>query len=272
MNFIDSHCHLDYKNFEDENIDEVLGRADDVGIRAFLNICTEIDEADRIIATADKYPQVFASVGVHPHDAEPGLETLPRENLTKWLIEKAAHPKVVALGETGLDFFYDNSPREQQKEALRAHIDAAKETKLPLIIHTRAANDDTIDILKEAAGEITGVIHCFSETQWLADEAMALGFYISIPGIITFKKSQELRDIVMDLPLERLLLETDAPFLAPIPHRGKRNEPAYMIETAKMLADLKGVSLEEIGEITTANFQKLFQKANVKEFLKIIDN
>ena len=267
MNFIDSHCHLDYKDFEDDTIDEVLARAADVDIRAFLNICTTLEEADRIIATAEKYPQVFASVGVHPHDAEPGLKTLSGEDLTAWLIDKAQHPKVVALGETGLDFFYDNSPREHQKESLRAHIKAAKETKLPLIIHTRAANEDTIKILKEAAGDITGVIHCFSETKWLADEAMALGFYISIPGIITFKKSQDLRDIVMDLPLDRLLLETDAPFLAPIPHRGKRNEPAYMIETAKMLADLKGVSLKEIGDITTTNFQKLFQKASVKQYL-----
>lgn len=267
MTFIDSHCHLDYKDFEDENIDDVLQRAADVNIKVFLNICTEIDEADQIIATAEKYPQVFASVGVHPHDAESGLKALSRNALTTWLVKRAEHPKVIALGETGLDFFYDNSPRDTQKEALRAHIDAAKMTKLPLIIHTRAANEDTITILKEAAGDITGVIHCFSETQWLADEAMKMGFYISIPGIITFKKSQDLRDIVMDLPLDRLLLETDAPFLAPTPHRGKRNEPAYMIETAKVLADLKGVTLEEIGHITSQNFQKLFTKADMTHLI-----
>ena len=267
MNFIDSHCHLDYKDFKDDNIDEVLQRAADVDIKAFLNICTTIDEADQIVATAQKYPQVFASVGVHPHDAEAALEKFSKETLTQWLVEKSQPPKVVALGETGLDFFYDNSPRDQQKKALRAHIEAAKITKLPLIIHTRAANEETIEILQEAAGEITGVIHCFSETQWLAEEALKLGFYISIPGIITFKKSQDLRDIVMALPLDRLLLETDAPFLAPVPHRGKRNEPAYMIETAKILADLKGVTLDEIGTHTTQNFQKLFTKADVSDFL-----
>ncbi len=268
MTFIDSHCHLNYKDFDDENIDSVLKRAADVGVKAFLNICTDIEEADKIIATAEKYLQVFASIGVHPHDAEPGLKTLSSKELTKWLVKKAAHPKVIALGETGLDFFYDNSPRDHQKEALRAHIEAAKITKLPLIIHTRAANKETIDILKEAAGDITGVIHCFSETKWLADEALKLGFYISIPGIITFKKSQGLRDIVMELPLDRLLLETDAPFLAPTPHRGKRNEPAFMIETAKILADLKGVTLQEIGDITSKNFQKLFTKADVGDFIK----
>ena len=266
MNFIDSHCHLDYKDFEG-NIDPVLERAKDVGIKAFLNICTEIEEAAQVIATAEKYPQVFATVGVHPHEAEPDLKQFSKDDLRNWLVEKAQHPKVVGLGETGLDFFYDNSPRDLQIEAFEAHVQAAKITKLPLIIHTRSANEETVDVLQSERGRITGVIHCFSETKWLADQAMGLGFYISIPGIITFKKSQELRDIVKELPLERLLLETDAPFLAPVPHRGKRNEPSFMIETAKVLADLKSVSLEEIARITTDNFQKLFTKADVSPLI-----
>lgn len=266
MHFIDSHCHLDFKDFEG-NIDPILERAKTVGIKVFLNICTEIEEAAQVIATAEKYPQVFATVGVHPHEAEPDLKRMSGGELTTWLVEKAQHPKVIGLGETGLDFFYENSPRELQLEAFKAHVQAAKMTQLPLIIHTRAANKETIDVLTGEKGHITGVIHCFSETKWLADEAMNLGFYISIPGIVTFKKSQTLRDIVKDLPLERLLLETDAPFLAPVPHRGKRNEPAFMIETAKILAELKGVSLEEIARITTDNFQKLFTKADVTPLL-----
>lgn len=263
MTLIDSHCHLDFKDFGGD-IEPLLERAAAVNIKAFLNICTTLEEADKIIATAAHFPQVFASVGVHPHDAESGLEALSRDALTAWLVEKSQHPKVVALGETGLDFYYDNSPRDQQIQALEAHIDAAKITKLPLIIHTRAANEETIDVLKKSAGEITGVIHCFSETQWLAEQALDLGFYISISGIMTFKNSQELRDIIATLPLERLLLETDAPFLAPVPHRGKTNEPAFMIETAKVLADLKGVSFEDISSITTANFQALFSKADLR--------
>ncbi len=266
MNFIDSHCHLNYKDFDGE-LDDILQRAKDVNIKAFLNICTELDEAKTIIATADKYPHIFASVGVHPHDAEPGLTVMNRSELTLWLVEYAKHPKVVALGETGLDYFYDNSPRDQQRESFRAHLDAAKETGLPLIIHTRAANEDTVEILKEYAGQVTGVIHCFSETQWLADECLKLGFYISISGIATFKKSGDLRDIIMTVPLDRLLVETDAPFLAPTPHRGKRNEPSFMIETAKIMADLKGVGLGELAKITTDNFQSLFKKARVKAFL-----
>ena len=265
MNFIDSHCHLNYKDF-DGALDDILQRAKDVDIKAFLNICTEVDEAKTIIATAEKYPHVFATVGVHPHDAEPGLEAMNRADLTAWLVDHTEHPKVVALGETGLDYFYDNSPREQQRESFRAHLDASKITGLPLIIHTRAADEDTVEILKEYAGQVTGVIHCFSETQWLADESLKLGFYISISGIATFKKSGDLRDIIMTVPLDRLLVETDAPFLAPMPHRGKRNEPAFMIETAKIVADLKGVRLDEVATITTKNFQDLFSKADVKGF------
>lgn len=260
MKFVDSHCHLNYKDFEGEAIADILARAKDVGITKFLNICTDVEEADAIIKTAEAHPEVYASVGVHPHDAEPGLEALNRKDMTKWLIEHANHPKVVALGETGLDFYYDHSPRDHQADSFRAHLDAAVETKLPVIVHTRSANPETIEILKAYEGRITGVIHCFSETRWLAEESLKLGFYISISGIATFKKSQEIRDIILDIPAEKLLVETDAPFLAPVPHRGKRNEPAYMIETAKLVADLKGLSLQEVAEITTNNFHTLFPK------------
>lgn len=262
MNFVDSHCHLNYKDFATD-LPDILARAEAVNIKAFLNICTTVEEATSIIQTAEQYPQIFASVGVHPHDAEPGLAALDRDALRAWLVEHAQHPKVVALGETGLDYHYDQSPRDLQKDSLRAHLDAAVDTNLPLIIHTRAANEDTIEILKEYQGRVTGVIHCFSETRWLAEEALALGFYISISGIATFKNAQDIRDIILDIPLERLLVETDAPFLAPIPHRGKRNEPAFMIETAQLIADLKGISLQEIATITTKNFQDLFTKANL---------
>ena len=259
--FIDSHCHLNYKDFEGEDIEQIIQRANDVGIHGFLNICTEIDEAPLIVKTAEKFPSVYASVGVHPHDAEPGIAALSPDAMVKWLCDMASHPKVVAFGETGLDFYYDNSPRQLQKDSFRAHLEAATQAKLPVIVHTRSANEDTIDILKEYKGCVQGVIHCFSETRWLAEQALELGFYISISGIATFKKAAEIRDIIVDVPLEKLLVETDAPFLAPIPYRGKRNEPAFMIETAKLMADLKGVSLEKMAEITTKNFQTLFSKA-----------
>ena len=260
ISFIDSHCHLDYKDTADTR--QVIERANAVGVKAFVNICTGLAEAHQIINTAEQFDTVFATVGIHPHDAE---ETLMQKNegeLAAWLESLAQHPKVIALGETGLDFFYDNSPREQQQSAFNVHIQTAKVTGLPLIVHTRAASEQTIKALQVEAGKIQGVIHCFSETQWLADQALNLGFYISISGIITFKKAQELRDVIKTVPLDRLLLETDSPFLAPVPYRGQQNEPALMIETAKVLADLKGISLEEIAAITNSNFKTLFKKAS----------
>jgi TatD DNase family protein len=261
--FIDSHCHLDFKDYG-EDIERVLERADAAGIKEFLNICTQMDEAAAILATTDKHPNIYASMGIHPHDAGATLEKISMEELKSWLLEKASHPKVIALGETGLDFYYENSPRPVQKDVFRLHVEVAQETGLPLVVHTRAAQEDTIAILTEKRGEVRGVIHCFSETQWLADQALDLGFYISISGIVTFKKAEELRQVVATVPLDRLLLETDAPFLAPIPYRGKRNEPAYLVETAKVLADLKGVSLEEIATKTTENFRKLFTLPNTQ--------
>ena len=186
---------------------------------------------------------------------------LPPDALYKWLLEKSQDPKVIGLGETGLDYYYDNSPREAQRQAFEIHIKAARDVGLPLSVHTRAAKKDTIELLQQ--GQVTGVIHCFSESQGLADAALDLGFYISLSGIITFKKADELRAVVKTIPLDRLLLETDAPFLAPIPYRGKRNEPAYMIETAKVVAELKGITLEMLAEATTRNFFNLFSKAHI---------
>ena len=258
--FIDSHCHLDFKDY-DGDIAPVIARAQSQGVQKFLNICTTLDEADTIVATAQNNPDVYASVGIHPHEAEDTLNRVTPGDMHAWLVKHSQSDKVIALGETGLDYYYDNSPRDLQQQLFQIHMNVAVETGLPLIIHTRSANEDTIALLKAHQGKIRGVIHCFSETQWLADQALALGFYISVSGIATFPKSQEIRDILKTVPLDRLLVETDAPFLAPPPYRGKRNEPAYMIETAKVLADLKGVSLDQLAQATTENFYTLFDKS-----------
>lgn len=260
--FVDSHCHLDFADYEG-NIAPIIETAHARGISTMLNICTKYEEADQVIQTAHQFSNVLATVGIHPHDAGPTLEHFTSDALYDWLLEKAKDTRVVGLGETGLDFYYDNSPREDQRKVFTVHIQAAIATGLPLSVHTRAAQEDTIQLLQEGqkSGQVRGVIHCFSETQWLADAALQLGFYISLSGIITFKKAEELREVVKTLPLDRILLETDAPFLAPIPYRGKRNEPAYLIETAKVVAELKGVSLEELAKITTKNFYQLFNKA-----------
>lgn len=262
ISFVDSHCHLDYENTAETK--HIIARAQQSGVTSFVNICTKIDEAPRIIQTAESFDNVFATIGIHPHDAADALTQKNEPALAQWLESQAQHPKVIALGETGLDFFYDNSPRDLQKSSFDCHIQVAKKTGLPLVVHTRSASQETIDALKSEKGHIQGVIHCFSETQWLADQALSLGFYISISGIITFNKAQELREVVKTVPLDRLLLETDSPFLAPVPFRGKQNEPAFMIETAKVLAALKGVSLEEIAMVTNNNFKTLFQKAIVE--------
>jgi TatD DNase family protein len=258
--FVDTHCHLDFKDYEG-NIAPVIEAAQAFGIRTLVNICTTYEEADQVIHTAHQFAHVYASVGIHPHDAGPTLEKFTTDELYSWLLTKAADPRVIALGETGLDYYYDNSPREAQRESFAHHIKAAEETGLPLSVHTRSAQEDTIQLLQERKGQISGVIHCFSETQWLADAALKLGFYISVAGIITFKNADALREVVRTVPLDRLLLETDAPFLAPVPYRGKRNEPAFMIETAKVVAGLKGVTLDKLAQQTTENFHTLFKKA-----------
>jgi len=255
--FIDSHCHLDYLQ-RDGDLEGALERARRNNVTGMLTISTSIAGYDALQTLSDQEHDIWCTVGVHPHDAE-GHKDLKVEDLVK----RAAHPRTIGLGETGLDFFYDNSPRDLQEALFWRHIDAAKETGLPLIVHTRDADETMIRILKEAgaSGKITGLIHCFSSGRALAEMALDIGFYISLSGILTFKRANDLRDIVKDVPLERLLIETDAPYLAPMPHRGKKNEPAYVTLTAEKLAEVKSVSLEDVSAVTTRNFFTLFHKA-----------
>jgi len=254
---IDSHCHLDFSELATDE-SGVLARARTAGVGGMLTIGTRLDQFERVRAIAERHDNVWCSVGVHPHEAkEEGQRTPDR------LIEAARHAKVVGIGETGLDFFYEHSPREEQAESFRAHIAASRQTGLPLIVHTRDADAETGDILEEeyAKGAFPGLIHCFSSGRSVAERALALGLYVSISGIVTFKAAEDLRTIVRDLPLDRLLVETDAPYLAPIPKRGKTNEPAYVAHTAAKVAELKGVSLAELEAATTDNFFRLFTKA-----------
>jgi len=253
---VDSHCHLDYLA-RDGDLDEVIARARRAGVGRMLTICTRITEFDAIAAIADAYEDVWCSVGIHPHEAasEPTATV-------DGLVELARHPKTVGIGETGLDYYYEHSPRDVQQGQFRTHIAAAREIGLPLIVHTRDADADTADILEEeyAKGPFTGVIHCFSTGRELAERALAIGFHISLSGIVTFRQADELRAIVRDLPLEHMLVETDAPYLAPVPKRGKRNEPALVVHTAAMLAELKGVAPATLAAATTDNFFRLFNK------------
>ncbi len=255
---IDSHCHLDYPALIKDR-EGVVARARQAGVARMVNIGTTRREFDQVRATAEKFDDVFCSVGVHPHHVSEEGETLTADDLVKL----AAHPKVVGIGETGLDYFYNHGAHDRQHESFREHIRAGIATDLPIIIHSRDAEEDTARILREETtgqGKPKGVLHCFSSRRILAEEALALGFYISLSGILTFKKSQELRDITRDVPMDRLLVETDSPFLAPEPHRGKPCEPAYVVDTARVLAEIKGVSPEEIARQTTENFFRLFTK------------
>lgn len=264
MNFVDSHCHLNFDEFSTE-IDVIIQRAKDQKIQTLLTICTKENEVKALQKIAEEYENIFCTVGIHPHEAEDTLKDISLMVLGEQLEKWTHHPKVVGIGEAGLDFYYEHSPRKQQQDVFEVHIDAALKTHLPLSVHTREAEKETINLLKKSHGKATGVIHCFTGSQWLADEVLALGFYISVSGIVTFAKAEDLRQVIRTIPLERLLLETDAPFLAPIPHRGKRNEPAMMIHTAQKVAELKGVSLEELAEVTTHNFFQLFSKAKQNE-------
>ncbi len=227
----------------------------------FLTICTDLSKIPVVMDIAESHKEVFSTIGVHPHEAQ---KTVPEKELFKVLTSEATRAKVVGFGETGLDYYYTHSPQQDQKMVFKAHIEAALECDLPLVIHTRDAEEDTIEFLKTIGqGKARGVIHCFSGSSWLRNQALELGFYISISGIITFKKAEVLREVVRDVPLDRLLVETDSPYLAPEPYRGKSNEPAYLVETAKRLAELKGVSFNEIGIQTTQNFLKLFSKVSL---------
>ncbi len=255
---IDSHCHLNYKGLiEDQH--NVLERARARGVDLMLNIATRESEWDDVLGTAVREADVWATVGIHPHEADehPHVDTAK-------LVERAAHPRVVGIGETGLDYYYDHSDRERQQKSFRSHIAACRETGLPLIVHTRDAEEDTLAIMRDEMGKgaYSGVIHCFTASGAFADAAMDLGFYISISGIVTFKSAKDLQETAARLPLDRLLVETDSPFLAPVPHRGKPCEPAFVADTARFLADLRGESVEHLAEATSANFLRLF--ANIE--------
>ncbi len=254
---IDSHCHLDFPDFAPE-LDDVVVRARAAGVRTMLTIGTRLRAFDGVRAVAERFPDIWCTVGVHPHEAAEE----PLDEATS-LVDQTIHPKVVGIGEAGLDYYYENSPRDAQIRNFRAHIEAARATELPLIVHARDADDDLCAILSEemTRGPFTGLIHCFSSGRKLAETALRLGFYISISGIVTFKKADELRAIVADVPLDRLLVETDAPYLAPMPHRGKRNEPAFVVHTANAVAALKGVEPARLADATSDNFFRLFTKA-----------
>jgi TatD DNase family protein len=257
VTLIDSHCHLNYEGLVDRQ-DEVLENARQRGVGGFLNISTRQNDWADIISVAERNADVWASVGVHPHeaDAHPDLGAAA-------LVAGADHPRVVAIGECGLDYHYDNSERGAQRERFRAHIDAARQTGLPLIVHTREAEEDTAEILGEAVrgGGVTGVLHCFTGTAELARKALDLGFLISLSGIVTFKNARELQDTAKWLPSDRMLVETDSPFLAPVPHRGQVCEPAFVADTAAFVAELRGEEPGKLADATTANFFKLFSKA-----------
>ncbi|MFL5001271.1 MAG: TatD family hydrolase [Xanthobacteraceae bacterium] len=253
---VDSHCHLDFPDFADE-VDAIVARAEEAGIGRLVTISTRVKRHDEILKIGERFPSVYCSVGTHPHYAHEELDVTVGD-----LITRTRHPKVVAIGEAGLDYYYDRSPRDAQAQGFRTHIAAARETGLPLVIHSREADQDMADILNEEMGKgaFAAVLHCFTGTRALALTGISLGLYVSFTGILTFKKSDELRAIAAELPSDRILVETDAPYLAPGRHRGKRNEPAYVVETARVLADVKGVSLDEITRQTTENFFRLFAK------------
>ena len=253
---VDTHCHLDFPDFASE-IDAVVARAQTAGLAKIVTISTRVRRHAEVLAIAGRFENVFCSVGTHPHYAHEEFDVTARD-----LAERARHPKVVGIGEVGLDYHYDNSPREAQERGLRAHIAAARETGLPLIIHCRDADGDMARILTEEMrqGVFPAVLHCFTGDRDLARTGVALGMYVSFSGILTFKKSAALRAIAAELPADRILVETDAPYLAPQPWRGKRNEPAYVVETARVLAHCRGVGAEEIARQTTENFFRLFAK------------
>jgi TatD DNase family protein len=258
MRLADSHCHLNYKGLVEEQ-DQVLARARASGVVAMLNIATRESEWDDVLAVAEREADVWASVGIHPHEADEHPDVG-----TARLVERARHPRVVGIGESGLDYYYDHSDRDRQRASFRAHIAAARETQLPIIVHTRDAEEDTAAILAEEMGKgaFPGVIHCFTASGDLADKALNLGFYISISGIVTFKNARDLQETAARLPLARLLIETDAPFLAPVPHRGKTGEPAFVADTCRFLANLRGEDAEALADATRANFHALFAKTS----------
>lgn len=257
ISLVDSHCHLDFDDFGSD-MEAVLARARESGVERMLTISTRVTKFDQVLAIAAAHDNIRCTVGIHPHEAE--LE--PDVDVAK-LVELSKHPKVVGIGEAGLDYFYDKSPRERQQQVFATHIEASRMSGLPIVVHSRDADEDTVRLLQDGAqkGGLTGVIHCFTSTQYLADAALEMGFYISLSGIVTFKSAGALRDVAKSIPLDRLLVETDSPYLAPIPMRGKRNEPSFVRHTATYVADFLGLSLSDLAQKTTANFDRLFAKA-----------
>ncbi|WP_439134758.1 TatD family hydrolase [Pseudomaricurvus sp.] len=255
---VDSHCHLDRLklNKYDGELDAALQAARERGVEKMLCVGISLDNRQVVTELAEAHPDVVASVGVHPLDVDAGLAT--EDQLVAW----SEHPKIVALGETGLDYYYSDETKAVQQESFATHLRAASAAKLPVIIHTRDARQDTLDLIKEhGSEEYAGVLHCFTESWEMASAAMDMNYYISLSGIVTFKNAEELRDVARKMPLDRLLVETDSPYLAPVPYRGKPNEPAFVREVAEFVADLKGISYEKLCEITGENFHRLFYKA-----------
>ena len=258
---VDSHCHLDFDTFDNDRA-ETIRRAKEAGIGTIVTICTRISQFQDILALAQTDEEIWCSVGIHPHQVDDEPDASVED-----LIIRSTDPKVIGIGETGLDFYYETSSRESQSRSFRTHIAASRETQLPLIVHTRDADQDMANILEEEMkkGPFPGVLHCFSSTLELAQRALDIGFYISLSGIVTFKNANSLRDIVRGVPIERILVETDAPFLAPIPKRGKRNEPSFITHTAKKVAELKNLNFDELSMVSTKNFFQLFNKAKRPE-------
>ena len=256
MMLVDSHCHLDFADFGEER-ETVIARARRAGVGTMLTICTKISEFAEVRGLAEAHDDLWCSVGIHPHEAA----SEPTTDAAR-LAELARHEKVVGIGECGLDFYYEHSPRGRQEEVFRTHAAAARASGLPLIVHTREADAETAAVLAEESrlGGLKGVIHCFSAGPQLAEKALSLGFYLSFSGIVTFKKAEALREVAKSVPLDRLLVETDAPYLAPVPHRGKRNEPAYVVHTAALIAELRGLDPAALAAATTENFFRLFAK------------
>lgn len=257
MMLVDSHCHLNFPDFKND-IEAVISRARDAGVGVMQTICTEIEEFDEVAGIASAHDGIYCSVGVHPNES--GLK---QKAQLEDLLSRTSHPKVIGVGETGLDYHYETTSKQTQIESFLIHIAAARQSGLPLIVHTREADEDTVKILSDemAKGAFKGLIHCFTSTKYLAEKSIELGMYVSLSGIISFKSAEDIRNTVKGLPLERLLVETDAPFLAPLPHRGKRNEPSFVAHTNRKLAEIKGITEEECAKATTENFFRLFDKA-----------
>jgi len=258
---VDSHCHLTY-HAKDGDLEEVIARARRAGIGTMVTICTKMSEFPDLLGIAEAHDDIWCSVGVHPHEAEDSQDVT-----TAQLVELARHPKVVGIGESGLDYYYEHSPRAEQQHCFRAHIEAARQTGLPLIVHARDADDDMIAMLDEARadGPVPGLIHCFTSSPKLAEKALEIGFYISFSGIVSFKNAQDVQAVARDMPLDRMLVETDSPYLAPVPNRGKRNEPAYVVHVAEAIAKLRGVDVATIASTSTDNFARAFNRVTLPE-------